>query len=288
MTDTTQIQRKRKAWGAVESVIFLLVSIVPGIAHADTLEGLETAVVGFLILIIYCPCLLAAIIRLSFPGAGDKKTLSSRRFVDFVLSSIAFVSFCYWLLYSQGRMSPDVVFIYIEILMFVSSLAVFLISIMRIVKNAESESGGEPDEEMLLRRARDYRMQKDHAKEHACFEEVLKINPGNVEACNYVSYELASKKEDLDRALQLATSAVAQRKTDSYILHTLGFVYLQRGDYQSALRHLLDSAALIEKQKPVGEPEVYMHLVEVYRFLEQPENVAKYAEKAEKATATRS
>jgi tetratricopeptide (TPR) repeat protein len=84
---------------------------------------------------------------------------------------------------------------------------------------------------------------------------LLTRDPYYTDALNLLAYTLASHGEDLSRAEQLARQAMSLRPADGAIIDTLGFVYLRRGETETALKWLKLAAALLP-----NEPEVLLHL----------------------------
>jgi predicted Zn-dependent protease len=73
----------------------------------------------------------------------------------------------------------------------------------------------------------------DRAK--VLLEEVVRADPDDVNANNDLAWLLASEREDLPRALQLAKKA-ASKDPSAEVLDTLGWVYFQSGQPADAIR----------------------------------------------------
>lgn len=69
-------------------------------------------------------------------------------------------------------------------------------------------------------------------------EQVLKKNPRTPWALNFIGYSLAVEGKELDRAEKLIRQALELEPDAGYILDSLGWVYYQRGDYETALQYL--------------------------------------------------
>lgn len=110
--------------------------------------------------------------------------------------------------------------------------------------------------------------------------EVLKINPQNAGALNYIGYTFAERGERLDEALTLVEQALVLRPDDGYITDSLGWVYFKLGDEENALKYLQKANSLVP-----GEPTVLYHIGEVFlkkgdakmalKFFEQALSAAK-------------
>ena len=73
-------------------------------------------------------------------------------------------------------------------------------------------------------------------------EEALRSRPDEWHFQNGVAWGLSQQGRDLDRALELAKSAVQASKRDPVVLDTLASVHLARGDFDDA--HAVAGAAL--------------------------------------------
>lgn len=122
----------------------------------------------------------------------------------------------------------------------------YLISILRDErKYAEAE-------ELLAQAAKDFpedvelRFQhgvvlhdlKRESEAIAQMEQVIRMDPDFSDALNYVAYNLAESGKDLTRALELVKKALESKPEDAYYIDTLGWVYYQMGDYESAEKEL--------------------------------------------------
>ena len=91
------------------------------------------------------------------------------------------------------------------------------------------------------------------------YEEGLKIDPNNALIMNNYGYSLADRNIHIDRALEMATKAVAAQPDNTSFLDTIGWVYFRLGDYRQAEMY-------IKKALDKGEasPVVHEHLGDVY------------------------
>ncbi len=85
--------------------------------------------------------------------------------------------------------------------------------------------------------------------------DVLRINPKNAGALNYIGYTYADQGENLDEALSLIEQALLLRPTDGYITDSLGWVYFKRGEREKAIKYLMKANTMVP-----GEPTVLTHL----------------------------
>ena len=93
----------------------------------------------------------------------------------------------------------------------------------------------------------------------AMMREVLKINPDNASALNYIGYTYAEQGVRLDEALSLVEKAVALKPADGFILDSLGWVWFQKGDLIKAQQYLEKALKLSPE-----EPAVNEHLGDLY------------------------
>jgi tetratricopeptide (TPR) repeat protein len=87
------------------------------------------------------------------------------------------------------------------------------------------------------------------------YDEVLAINPDSMVAANNLAYLYAETRENLERALTLAQTAVGRAPDDPNVRDTLGWVYYQRDLNDLAVRAFEESLA-----KNPNNPLVHYHL----------------------------
>lgn len=92
-----------------------------------------------------------------------------------------------------------------------------------------------------------------------CMREVIKLNPENPNALNYLGYSYADKGVRLDEAIVLLRKALSLKPNDGFISDSLGWAYYQSGDLDQAL-------ALIQKANGIvpGEPTITEHLGDIF------------------------
>jgi tetratricopeptide (TPR) repeat protein len=91
------------------------------------------------------------------------------------------------------------------------------------------------------------------------YEEGLRLDPTNATILNNYGYSFADRNIQIDRALEMATKAVAAQPDNTSFLDTIGWVYFRLGDYKQAEMY-------IKKAIDKGEvsPVVHEHLGDVY------------------------
>jgi tetratricopeptide (TPR) repeat protein len=100
---------------------------------------------------------------------------------------------------------------------------------------------------------------------------VIDLDPKNANALNYLGYTYADLGIRLDEAEELVREALKYKPDDGYITDSLGWVYYQRGDYETALVHLLRAAELAP-----DDPVILEHVGDAYRKLDEPEKALEY------------
>ena len=92
---------------------------------------------------------------------------------------------------------------------------------------------------MLLGTIYDTQKRFELAEKH--YSTALDINPDFSPAANNLAYLLAKQDKNLNRALSLAQNAKEKFPDDPKVMDTLGFVYLKKGLYDSAIAEFTDS-----------------------------------------------
>ncbi len=103
-----------------------------------------------------------------------------------------------------------------------------------------------------------YEHQKEYDQAENAFRSVLKLDPDNAGALNYLGYMLADRNVRLDEAQQLISKAVDLEPDNGAYLDSLGWVHYRQNRLDQAadeLRHALDK---IKK-----DPTVHDHMAEV-------------------------
>jgi tetratricopeptide (TPR) repeat protein len=124
-----------------------------------------------------------------------------------------------------------------------------------------AKSDDEKETIFFMRGAMLERQKKFDAAE-AEFRKVLKINPDNAEALNYLGYMLADRAVRLDEAYQLIKKAIDQDPNNGPFLDSLGWVYYRQGKLDEAEQMLTRALEKIGQ-----DPTVHDHLGDVYNKL---------------------
>jgi tetratricopeptide (TPR) repeat protein len=87
-------------------------------------------------------------------------------------------------------------------------------------------------------------------KAEADFRAALSFRPDQPRVLNYLGYSLVERGEKMDEALDMIERAVAAQPQNGAIVDSLGWVLFQMGQYEEAVGHL-ENAAALEAVDPV-------------------------------------
>lgn len=104
---------------------------------------------------------------------------------------------------------------------------------------------------------------------------VLKINPKNANALNYIGYSLVEKGVKMDEAEDMLQEAVRLKPDDGYVIDSLAWLYYKKGNYTKSL-YLLKQAVGLEPD----EPTILKHLGQIYLQMGDKQTAQKYLKKA--------
>lgn len=134
---------------------------------------------------------------------------------------------------------------------------------LQVLSDALAARPDDPD--MLFARGSFYAEQGEGALALADMETLLQKVPDHADALNVFGYLLAERRERLDEAERAIRRAMLLKPDEGYILDSLGFVLLQRGEAATAYPWLL----LAGTMEP-DEPEILFHLALSVRMLGDP------------------
>jgi tetratricopeptide (TPR) repeat protein len=112
---------------------------------------------------------------------------------------------------------------------------------------------------VLFMRGAMWERRKEFDKAEATFREVLKLDPDNTSAMNYLGYMFADRNVRLEEAHQLVSKALELDPQNGAYLDSLGWVYYRMGKLDEAGDYLRRAA-----QKVSRDPVVHDHLGDVY------------------------
>lgn len=94
----------------------------------------------------------------------------------------------------------------------------------------------------------------------ATMRQVIKLEPENSSAYNYLGYLFAERGENLDEAENLVKKALNLKPKDGFYLDSLGWVYFQKGEREKAQKTLEDAL-----QREPKEGVIMEHLGDVHK-----------------------
>lgn len=112
---------------------------------------------------------------------------------------------------------------------------------------------------VLFMRGAMFERRKQYDQAEAAFREVLKIDPDNASAMNYLGYMFADRNERLEEAYELIRKALDHDPHNAAYLDSLGWVYYRMGKLEEAEEYLLRAV-----EKVARDPVVHDHLADVY------------------------
>jgi tetratricopeptide (TPR) repeat protein len=130
----------------------------------------------------------------------------------------------------------------------------------KILRRAEDKAQDHPNNERLkIQLASVYERQKDFDRAESIFKEILKTNPQNAVALNYIGYMLADRGVRLDEALRYVKDALAIDPQNGAYLDSLGWAYFKLNDLVHAEEYLLQADELVK-----NDPTIDEHLGDLY------------------------
>ena len=131
----------------------------------------------------------------------------------------------------------------------------------KILRRAQGlESLKEPDGERLkFQLAAVYERQKEFDRAESLFKEVIKSNPDNASALNYIGYMLADRGVRLDEAVEYVEKALALDPNNGAYLDSLGWALFKLNDLAQAEKYLLKAVSIVK-----NDPTIHDHLGDLY------------------------
>jgi tetratricopeptide (TPR) repeat protein len=125
-----------------------------------------------------------------------------------------------------------------------------------------------------------YEAEKKLDNARQMYEKALQIQPEMPMASNNLAYVLLQTGGSVDVALSLAQAARRGMPDSPNAADTLGWVFYQKGSYQTAVDLFKESLRLREKAKQPEDATVYYHLGLAYAKLDQPDLARQQLEHA--------
>lgn len=92
-----------------------------------------------------------------------------------------------------------------------------------------------------------------HEDAEKMFLEILDRDPEDAATLNYLGYMWADRNENLERALEMISTAVRLEPRNAAYLDSLGWVYYRQGDLRNAEKYLLEAAKLMPWDPTIQE-----------------------------------
>jgi tetratricopeptide (TPR) repeat protein len=102
-------------------------------------------------------------------------------------------------------------------------------------------------------------------------ENVIRLDPQNANALNYLGYTYADLGQNLDEAEQLIKTALKYKPDDGYITDSLGWVYFKKGLFKKALAILQKAVNLVP-----DDPVILEHLGDTYLKISNKEKALEF------------
>ncbi len=135
-----------------------------------------------------------------------------------------------------------------------------------------------PDNTALLYElGSNYHFLKNDKKSIEIMEKILKIDPLNANALNFVGYSFALKGKDLKKAKEFIKKALSIDRNSPYIMDSMGFVYFQYKQYKKALPYFIFASKRLKNSSVVLK-----HIGMDYFMLKNYKKALKYLKISEK------
>lgn len=105
--------------------------------------------------------------------------------------------------------------------------------------------------------------------------EVIQRDPGHSSAHNYLGYLYAERGENLEEAKTLIKRALELKPNDGFYTDSLGWVYFKMGQYDKALKLLIEALKLVPNEGVILE-----HIGDVHKAKNDIKNALEYYEKS--------
>lgn len=109
----------------------------------------------------------------------------------------------------------------------------------------------------------------------ATMESLLKVNPDNANALNFVGYTLTEKGGDLSRAAELLGRAHKLKPNDAFVMDSYGWLLYRQGKRRDAMKQLEQAYAMKPEEGVIAE-----HLADIYVSLNLPQKALAVYERA--------
>jgi tetratricopeptide (TPR) repeat protein len=129
-----------------------------------------------------------------------------------------------------------------------------------------------------------FESKKDWDKAKEMYQKALQVQADNPLACNNLAYVMLEQGGNLDVALSMAQIARRGMPNSANVADTLGYAYMQKGAYNSAIDLFKEAIKLDKNPKP--DPTFYYHLGLAYEKTKQADLAKQQFERALKISPT--
>jgi tetratricopeptide (TPR) repeat protein len=102
------------------------------------------------------------------------------------------------------------------------------------------------------------------------YQKALVLKPDSPVAAGKLAYVMLQSGQNLDVALSLAQTARRGLPASVSVVDTLGWVYYQKGSYQSAIDSLQEALRVERETRSADDPRIHYHLGMAYAKAGQP------------------
>jgi pentatricopeptide repeat protein len=129
-----------------------------------------------------------------------------------------------------------------------------------ILRQAEKNELNDTQSEMLkFNLAALFERKKNYDQAEHLFRDILKTNPQNASALNYIGYMLADRGIRLEEALEYVQKALAIDPNNGAYLDSLGWAFFKLNDMENAEKYLLEAGKMVR-----NDPIIDEHLGDLY------------------------
>jgi tetratricopeptide (TPR) repeat protein len=120
-----------------------------------------------------------------------------------------------------------------------------------------------------------YDKEKNYVNADRMILRILKNDPENAHALNFLGYSLLERNEDMEKAFEYISKAVKLKPQDGYIRDSLGWYYYKNGQLKKALVEIKKAWELVQTDVVITK-----HLAIIHKDLNNFEEAKKYYFKA--------
>jgi tetratricopeptide (TPR) repeat protein len=131
----------------------------------------------------------------------------------------------------------------------------------KVLLRSENKNSEDPQskERLKFQRATVYERQKDFDRAESLFKEILKDNPQNAVALNYLGYMLADRGVKLQEAVGYVREALEIDPRNGAYLDSLGWAFFKLNDLTNAEKYLLQADEIVKNDATIVD-----HLGDLY------------------------